>query len=57
VTLNGPLGSIDLTCATPGLTIIAGDLASLGSGTASIDVRQIGDFAASHPAQATINIA
>lgn len=56
VVVTGPLGSIDLQTATPGLTIGAPDLAVVGSGEASIEVRQIGDFAASRAAQVTITI-
>ena len=40
----------------PALTIAASDLAAIGSGPAQVEVRQIGDFAASRPAQASINL-
>ena len=56
VTASGTLGSIELTCMVPTLTIAASDVAGLGNGAASIEVRQIGDFAASRPARLTINI-
>jgi len=40
-----------LTAAEPSLTIPAADIAALGLGTLVIEVRQIGDLAASRPAQ------
>jgi hypothetical protein len=41
----------------PSVVFSAADVATLGSGPALIKVSQIGDFAASHPAQLTINLA
>jgi len=56
VTILGPLASAEFTCGEPALTIAASDLAAIGSGPAQVEVRQIGDFAASRPAQASINL-
>jgi hypothetical protein len=57
VTVTGPLASIELETGTPGAAILAASLASVGLGAASVEVRQIGDFAASRPALQTIIIA
>jgi hypothetical protein len=57
VTVAGPLGSIELETGTPEAIIIESALASVGSGEALVEVRQIGDFAASRPARQTIIIA
>lgn len=56
VTVIGSLGSLERGAGTPELTIAAADLAAVGSGQATIEVRQIGDWAASRPAQRTIII-
>jgi hypothetical protein len=42
--------------AQPTILVRAAELAALGSGSASIEVRQLGDWAASRPAQITFNI-
>jgi hypothetical protein len=57
VIVTGPLGSIELEAVTPQLKIPASALAAVGSGEASVEVRQIGDFAASRAAQQNIIIA
>jgi hypothetical protein len=57
VIVTGPLGSIELEAVTSQLKIPASALAAVGSGEASVEVRQIGDFAASRAAQQNIIIA
>lgn len=52
---NGPV-SLEFTSGSPSLTIAPADLAALGSGTASIAIRQTGDWSASLPAQITIQL-
>jgi hypothetical protein len=51
VTVAGPLHSVELPTSVPSLIIPADVVASLGSGPATAEVRQIGDVAASRPAQ------
>jgi len=47
---------VEYSCAAPALTIAAADLLSLGAGTATIAVRQIGDWGASRPARTQITL-
>ena len=47
---------VEYSCSAPALTVAAGDLLSLGAGTATIAVRQIGDWGASRPAQTQITL-
>ena len=54
VNLSGPASALEIECLEPALSISAPELAPLGSGTALIEVRQIGDCAASRPATTTI---
>jgi hypothetical protein len=56
VNVAGPLGSVESGASVPELTIPASDLALVGAGEVTIEVRQIGDWAASRPAQRTILI-
>jgi hypothetical protein len=56
VDISGASGSVSLTCDEPTVTVSAADLASLGSGAAQIEVRQIGDLAASRPALLSITL-
>jgi hypothetical protein len=56
VTVVGPAASAEYTVGEPTLTIGAAELEALGSGPAGVEVRQIGDFAASRPAQVSINL-
>lgn len=51
VTLSGQQGSLELECAQPSITIGAADLAAIGPGAAQLQVRQVGDYAASHPTE------
>lgn len=55
VTVIGPEGSIEYSAAAPNLEIAAADLAGVGSGQVTLEVRQIGDAAASRPAELTLN--
>ena len=57
VTIAGSLGSVETTCGAPTLVMTASDLATVGPGQASVEVRQIGDWASSRPAQLTLTIA
>jgi hypothetical protein len=54
--LSGSAGSIEIEADEPEATIAAGELATVGTGAVSIEVRQIGDWAASRPAVLTIAI-
>lgn len=54
VLITGPAGTIETTASQPSLTIGHADLAPLGAGHAMVAVTQIGDFAASRPAQLNI---
>ena len=56
VTLTGSSASAEFTCGEPVLTIGAAEVATLGSGPAQADVRQVGDWAVSRPAQLSINL-
>lgn len=57
ITVTGSLSTLDLSTDQPSLTVPANSLASIGAGQAAIEVRQIGDLAASHPAQLKISLA
>jgi len=50
VTIAGSSGSLELDAEQPLATVAAGTIDGLGMGPATIDVRQIGDLAASRPA-------
>jgi hypothetical protein len=54
VTISTSLATLELTATEPSLVVGASDLAPLGAGAATIEVRQIGDWSASLPAQLTI---
>jgi hypothetical protein len=56
IILTGTAGEADYTVGQPSLTVTPADVADLGSGPAQIEVRQIGDFAASRPTQLTITL-
>ena len=56
VTITGPGGSIELETSEPHLEVTAAQLVTLGTGPLTIQVRQIGDAAASRPAECTIAI-
>jgi hypothetical protein len=47
--------NIELSAVEPSLRLDGGTLAELGGGPINVAVQQIGDFAASRPAQITIN--
>jgi hypothetical protein len=51
VTVIGAAASLEFETGQPSLTIAASTLGSAGSGPAAIEIRQIGDCAASHPAR------
>jgi hypothetical protein len=54
IVLASAVNAVEISSDQPSLTVSADTLALLGSGPLSVEVRQIGDFAASRPAQATI---
>lgn len=54
--IEGMAGAIKLQANSSSLTIASSELAALGSGSAAIAVRQIGDWAGSRPAVTTINL-
>lgn len=50
VSVIGSAGVVEATCLVSQITLSAAELAALGPGPAVVEVRQIGDFAASRPA-------
>jgi len=56
VAITGSSGSVELEATEPFATVAAAAIASLGLGLASVEVRQIGDFAASRPSFVTIDL-
>jgi hypothetical protein len=56
ITLTSATSSSELVSNQGSLTVPAATVTPLGSGPTTIEVRQIGDFAASRPAQLTINL-
>jgi hypothetical protein len=56
VTIFGAEASLELNTSAPALGISAAQLSDAGSGPITIEVRQIGDAAASRPAQLTVGI-
>ena len=56
VSIAGTLSSVELVVDQPSLTVTSATLSALGTGAAAIAVRQIGDFAASRPAQLTLTL-
>lgn len=55
VSAVGSSASVEVTVATAEATLSAAQLASLGPGPVTLQVRQIGDFAASRPASTIFN--
>lgn len=56
IMVSGAAGTTELTSASPALTVDAAELSILGPGPATVDVRQIGNWAASAPAQANVTL-
>lgn len=56
VTIEGVSGTLVRDCGSTTLTIPAAELIAAGSGPATIDVRQVGDWAASPPTAVSINL-
>jgi hypothetical protein len=56
VTVAGPAGTIERQCDTPAVTLAPVELATVGSGAATISVRQIGDLGASRPAELSLTL-
>lgn len=51
VTLSGTVSTAELLSGEPVLTVPAASLAAVGGGAVTAEVRQVGDLAASRPAQ------
>lgn len=56
VTVLGSGGAAEFMTSDPALTIAATELIGIGSGSAQIEVRQLGDWAASRPAVGAITL-
>ena len=56
VTISATAAEIELTTDAPAALLGAAVVASLGAGPAMLEVRQLGDWAASRPAQLTIDL-
>ena len=56
VTIEGVSGTLVRDCGSTTLTIPAAELSAAGPGPATIDVRQVGDWAASPPTAVSINL-
>ena len=56
ITISSAAASLDLTSEQQSLLVAASDLAPLGAGAATVELRQLGDWAASRPAQLTIEL-
>lgn len=54
--VTGPAASIELQSATPGASLSAAEVAALGTGSVTVTVSQIGDFAASRETTRTISL-
>jgi hypothetical protein len=57
VQLIGNAGTVELTSGQPTLTVSSAPLAAVGTDVVEIEVRQVGDLAASGAAQTQINLA
>jgi len=55
-TITGVSASLEVMSDTPGVVVPASELATVGGGNVVIQVRQLGDWGASRPAQTTINL-
>jgi hypothetical protein len=56
VAIEGPAGIIERDCVSAALVVSESDLGAIGTGAATVRVRQIGDWAASPPAEISITI-
>jgi hypothetical protein len=56
VTIGGAEGTLEFQTDQAALTLSAAELTAAGSGPLTIEVRQVGDAAASRPGQATLTI-
>ena len=56
MTIEGVSGTLVRDCGSTTLTIPAAELSAAGPGPATIDVRQVGDWAASPPTAVSINL-
>ena len=56
VTVSGLGGSIDVQSPVPFASILSSELEAVGPGIAQVSVRQIGDWAASVPLEATVTL-
>jgi hypothetical protein len=56
VTVIGSHDRLEFSASSPALEVAAADLARIGAGVAQVEIRQIGDLAASYPTKLTISI-
>jgi hypothetical protein len=56
IMVTGSAGAEEFLTDQPSLSVSAATLAGFGAGPATIDVRQVGDLAASRPAQISITL-
>ena len=56
VTISGPTATAEFLADQPSLSVSAATLVGFGAGSAAIEVRQVGDLAASRPAQISITL-
>ena len=56
MTIAGSGGSVELVANQQSLSVSAEQLAPAGAGPATIEVRQVGDWSVSRPAQLTITL-
>ena len=56
ITVDGTQGSVEFEAATPQLVIPAAQIGGIGTGPITIEVRQVGDAAASRPAAASLTV-
>jgi hypothetical protein len=56
VSIAGPQASLEFSTSEPALQVLVSQLASVGSGQVTIEVSQIGDGGASHPAEISLTI-
>ena len=56
IVVLGVSGAFECEATSAAVTILSAELAALGSGPATITIRQIGDWAGSRPAGTVINL-
>ena len=56
ITISTADATLELTSQEPATVVSAPQLASIGTGAATVEVRQVGDWAASHPSRLIIDL-